>query len=376
MLAVVDFATRYAAQLAEWGDVFREIPADNKRRGDALGAALRIKQATKALDALIAMTAGGDGSTEKDEAGAAAAPEAAVASAADARVRAKALHGCHAILKEATMALLELTFPLEEDVAKRFDDDATFFGCTRRLDAAVGWAMQLSALFASSDVAPNLDDGDDSDTSDIPAALLKQLVESARAQAAQAEAARAADEARSSSGRKAALQKQRAAAKAVKVAREAQWAAKEGRMALFVGKRVWEALCMRRGTFRYLYCSRRLHQARLRHGGDAEELRRLPEPPIDDALGAKGHDNTLPGQDDFPLALAVAPPAALLLQTWEQLHLMLRAKGPVPSDDDEASAWAPVRARGRAWCAAPPRPALPPPAALTPAPLFPRRSAS
>ena len=77
------------------------------------------------------------------------------------------------------------------------------------------------ALFERESVAPSFEGVDDSDTSDIPAALMKQLVESARAQAAQAEAARAAEDDRSGGSRVASKKKARAAAQAAKTARAA-----------------------------------------------------------------------------------------------------------------------------------------------------------
>ena len=68
---------------------------------------------------------------------------------------------------------------------------------------------------------------------------------------------------------------------------------------------------MRRGTFRYLYCARRLHQSRLKctKANDEAGLKLLPKPPTDDSLDAANLalSNSLPGEDDFPDGLAVAP---------------------------------------------------------------------
>ena len=148
--------------------MFRLIPTDNKRRRDALAAALKLKQAVKALRALLAMGQSGAAATkigsssESGDGAAAVADVTALTAAAvetpsdgdggDAtasspsegssssssaaakaeRMREKRLHGAHLVLKEVTQALLEVTFPLEEEVAKRFDDNAAFSACTRR----------------------------------------------------------------------------------------------------------------------------------------------------------------------------------------------------------------------------------------------------
>ena len=166
--SIVEWATRYATQCEEWGGVFRLIPTDNKRRRDALAAALKLKQAVKALRALLAMGQSGAAATkigsssESGDGAAAVADVTALTAAAvetpsdgdggDAtastpsegssssssaaakaeRMREKRLHGAHLVLKEVTQALLEVTFPLEEEVAKRFDDNAAFSACTRR----------------------------------------------------------------------------------------------------------------------------------------------------------------------------------------------------------------------------------------------------
>ena len=341
---VAQWAAQFTQQLAEWGALFGDIPSDDKRRNEALAGALKLKKAAKQLE-----------------------PVTAAADDADPE---PLLMASQAALQDAALGMLDLTYPAEERLSEagfavRADVDAAI----QRLDLVVAWSSSLIALFKDAGVdtgAWAAKNGHQS-AEQIPAELREMLAKAAREQQkkaqkekAEAEAAAAAvaaagdtDGAADSSSRSATVHKLDNKTSVAKQ-RKAAWGAGVGLNALFLGADLWEALCWRRGSIRHLFLqktqSRGLGDA-IGPVGDGEKLD--PEP-----------ESESPAQEEASTTTAVAPASTgvserqssdaetattdtmsagtrgvLMAEAVGSLELMLRAQGPLESDEADVKLW-------------------------------------
>ena len=53
-----EFAAALSQQITAWVEIFKEVPATNKRRKDALQGAMKLKKATKSLEGIAEDPAG------------------------------------------------------------------------------------------------------------------------------------------------------------------------------------------------------------------------------------------------------------------------------------------------------------------------------
>ena len=129
------WAAAFTAQIAEWGEIFGEIPSDHKKRKDALGGALKMKKAAKQLEAIAA--AGGEAAAEGGEGDAAEA-------------RTAQLMTCQTALQDCAHGLLDLSYPTEESLSDaNFADRAAVELAMRRLDLLIAWIGALLGAFDS-----------------------------------------------------------------------------------------------------------------------------------------------------------------------------------------------------------------------------------
>ena len=132
------WAAAFTAQIAEWGEIFGEIPSDHKKRKDALGGALKMKKAAKQLEAIAA--AGGEAAAAGGEGGEGDAAEARTAQ----------LMTCQTALQDCAHGLLDLSYPTEESLSDaNFADRAAVELAMRRLDLLIAWIGALLGAFDS-----------------------------------------------------------------------------------------------------------------------------------------------------------------------------------------------------------------------------------
>ncbi len=340
---VAQWAAQFTQQLAEWGALFGDIPSDDKRRNEALAGALKLKKAAKQLEPVTA--------------------------AADDAEAEPLLMASQAALQDAALGMLDLTYPAEERLSEagfavRTDVDAAM----QRLDLVVAWSSSLIALFKNAGVdtgAWAAKNGHQS-AEQIPPELREMLAKAAReqqkkAQKEQADAANAAAaaaaadtdgavEGASSSATVHKLDNKTSAAKQ----RKAVWGAGVGLNALFLGADLWEALCWRRGSIRHLFLQKTQSRARadvIEPVGGGGQLD--PEPESESSVQEEAGTATeaAPASTDVSErqnsdaevattdTMSADTRGMLMAEAVGSLELMLRAQGPLGSDEADVKLW-------------------------------------
>lgn len=127
------FASKVGQLLPAWSDLFKEVPSGNKWRKDALGGAIKIKNASKSLAEVSTEHADlqksiGDSEASGVEEGAGSAQVVSTDGTHKATDQAtQVLSKCQAAFRDAVLGLLEVSFPVDEGItAQDFADaDAT-----------------------------------------------------------------------------------------------------------------------------------------------------------------------------------------------------------------------------------------------------------
>lgn len=200
------------------------------------------------------------------------------------------------LFRDVTLGMLDFTYPLEEKLAEEGfpDGESTFEAANQRLDLLTEWAYTLERLFREAKVAPAKETVASAES--LGPEILDMLTKAAEKQKKKG-TAKGADKENSQE---------------VEI-REMPPKDGDGSLGHLLHNEVWEALSWRRGSFRYKYISCRVRQAK----EAAMEKER------------KEGDS------------AQAPP--VLFSVLESSHkcfwYMLRAQGPVKSDNDKMEAW-------------------------------------
>lgn len=289
--------------------VFKQVPGNSEKRKDALQGAIKIKKIASALTQTIVRRDKPLQGVKPEE-----APDAGGASAAAVATPPVAVLGLESLqsaLSEAVTGLLQLSFPVEEELLKdSFADVANTEAALARLITAVNLAKSLSDLFEKIGTDPSTTSASTKSTESekLPPELLQMLTKAMSTKQPEREQARVDD--------------------TTKKARKIQWMKSGGRMSQVVGEDVWEALNFRLGTFGHMYIRSRVAT----YDSDVIEV------PMESIVGGEGDIKTF-DQAKVTAVKSVLPPLALFDDTIRNFHLMQRARGPISSDFDDPATW-------------------------------------
>lgn len=303
------FVASLEGRLAEWSQLFTQVPAQHERRKEALGGALKIKAAAKRLEKVAAALSG----AEESGAGAGAdASDETAAAEADGAAPAEAAEECQAVLHEVALGLLEVTFPIHEAITQEdFKDLVGAEAARQRMQDVASLTWQLGDLFGRGGLKPKpmkSSGGDDP----LAPQVMKMLEKSVNKQ-------------KKKDKKKGGAPSADPGAEVQKAAR-ASWEGAQGRCSQVLGEEVWEGLGWHRGLFAFSY---------IRLGVE----RRTGAGPEGAGPPAEGEGE---GEAPPPAPCAAMPPPlapATFSDAMRGFRTMLDAQGPVLADLVDPAEW-------------------------------------
>lgn len=198
--SATEFVNTVVTQADELGDLFKKVPADHKRRMDALKGAISIKASSKKMSST---------NTEDDS------------------KQADNLVEYQAALRDYVLGLLELSNPIDE---RATEDMAVAEAAIQRLDTASANVEKLANMFqvAAVDPAPTAEPKEETNQN-IPPELMAMLTKKMGNL----------------------KPKPDPSIESSKKQKEKKWEKSAGRLSCVVGKEIWEALCWRQAIVRF-----------------------------------------------------------------------------------------------------------------------------
>lgn len=285
------FIESVLSHLQQWSNLFDLVPKEHELRKDALGGALKMKQAAKRFEKVAASLVGTDGdagypnvdSTSKD------AQEPSTSGSISAALT-DSLIELQAAFHDMVYGLLRVSFPVDEFISSGDFKDASLAESLQRWKLVEELTLTLAKIFIRSKV--ELKQLRTSEDAPLAPEVLKMLEKSMKKQQKK-------DGKKGNNSASASLANFNAA--------RAVWEQREGRCSRVLGEEVWEGICWREGMFLFGY--------------------------VEFLLGERRGEKTDAVQGEEKVS------AALFKEALQSFHKMLIAQGPIAANMDDPAVW-------------------------------------